>query len=186
MVTNNKEKLVVDSVDKAIKSYMDKNCSSAQYKKLIFKLEGSLVKAVLHKKLSVVEFANAGHPYPLLYSAAEDTVIELKQETEKQYGILGVEGLDVSFPPVSFRAAQDDILICYTDGLTDCMNHKGEEFGKERIIKAVQLYHKESAIMIMNRIMDKFRDFIGNQKITDDITLLVLKRVNSKDYIEEI
>lgn len=59
MVTNNKEKLVVDSVDKAIKSYMDKNCSSAQYKKLIFKLEGSLVKAVLHKKLSVVEFANA-------------------------------------------------------------------------------------------------------------------------------
>ena len=58
MVTN-KEKLVVDSVDKAIKSYMDKNCSSAEYKKLIFKLEGSLVKAVLHKKLSVVEFANA-------------------------------------------------------------------------------------------------------------------------------
>lgn len=58
MVTN-KEKLVVDSVDKAIKSYMDKNCSSAQYKKMIFKLEGSLVKAVLHKKLSVVEFANA-------------------------------------------------------------------------------------------------------------------------------
>jgi sigma-B regulation protein RsbU (phosphoserine phosphatase) len=138
------------------------------------------------KDVCSVEFANAGHPYPLLYSAAEDTVIELKQETEKQYGILGVEGLDVSFPPVSFRAAQDDILICYTDGLTDCMNHKGEEFGKERIIKTLQLYHKESAIMIMNRIMDKFRDFIGNQKITDDITLLVLKRVNSKDYIEEI
>ena len=40
--------------------------------------------------------------------------------------------------------------------------------------------------MIMNRIMDKFNDFIGSQKITDDITLIVLKRVNSKDYIEEI
>lgn len=138
------------------------------------------------KDVCSVEFANAGHPYPLLYSAAEDTVIELKQETEKQYGILGVEGLDVSFPPVNFRAAQDDIIICYTDGLTDCMNHKGEEFGKERIIKTAQLYHKESAIMIMNRIMDKFSDFVGSEKITDDITLIVLKRVNSKDYIEEI
>lgn len=53
-----KEKLVVDSVDKAIKSYMDANCSSEEYKKLIFKLEGSLVKAVLHNDLSVVEFAN--------------------------------------------------------------------------------------------------------------------------------
>ena len=138
------------------------------------------------KDVCSVEFANAGHPYPLLYSAEEDTVIELKQDTEKQYGILGVEGLDVSFPPVSFRAAQDDIIICYTDGLTDCMNHKGEEFGKERIIKTAQLYHKESAIMIMNRIMDKFSDFVSSEKITDDITLIVLKRVNSKDYIEEI
>ena len=59
MVTKKKEKLVVDSVDKAIKSYMDENCSHAQYKKLIFKLEGGLVKAVLQKNLSVVEFANA-------------------------------------------------------------------------------------------------------------------------------
>lgn len=59
MVTNKKEKLVVNSVDKAIKSYMDEKCSPAAYKKLIFKLEGGLVKAVLHKNLSVVEFANA-------------------------------------------------------------------------------------------------------------------------------
>lgn len=60
MVTKkNKEKLVVDSVDKAIKSYMDENCSPEDYKKLIFKLEGGLVKAVLHKDLSVTEFAKA-------------------------------------------------------------------------------------------------------------------------------
>ena len=57
MVTK-KEKLVVDSIDKAIKSYMDESCSPEDYKKLVFKLEGTLVKAVLHKKLSVVEFAN--------------------------------------------------------------------------------------------------------------------------------
>lgn len=60
MVTKkNKEKLVVDSVDKAIKSYMDENCSPEDYKKLIFKLEGGLVKAVLRKNLSVTEFAKA-------------------------------------------------------------------------------------------------------------------------------
>ena len=58
MATNNKEKLVVNSVDKAIKSYMDDNISPEDYKKLITKLEGGLVKAVLKKDL-VVEFANA-------------------------------------------------------------------------------------------------------------------------------
>ena len=138
------------------------------------------------KDVCSVEFANAGHPYPLLYSAEQNKVIELKQEEEKQYGILGVEGLDVSFPPISLRAAQNDIIVCFTDGLTDCQNHNGEAFGKDRIIKMIQQYHHESAIMLMNRIMDKFSDFIGNGKISDDITLIVLKRMNSKEYIEEI
>ena len=138
------------------------------------------------KDICSVEFANAGHPYPLLYKAAENKVIELKQDTEKQYGILGVEGLDVSFPPMSFRAEKDDIIVCYTDGLTDCINSEGKDFSKERIIRIIEEYHNESAIMLMNRIMDKFSDFVGKEKLTDDITLIVLKRVNPKDYIEEI
>ena len=138
------------------------------------------------KDVCSVEFANAGHPYPLLYSAADDKVIELKQDEEKQYGILGVEGLEVSFPPINFRVAQDDIIVCFTDGLTDCKNRHGDDFTKDRIIKLLQQYHNESAIMIMNRIMDKLEDFKGNEKFGDDVTLIVLKRINSNDYIEEI
>lgn len=138
------------------------------------------------KDICSVEFANAGHPYPLLYCAAEDRVIELKQDEEKQYGILGVEGLDVSFPPINFRVAQDDIIICFTDGLTDCLNHEREDFRKERVIEIVQQYHEESADMIMTRIMGKLSEFIGHEKLTDDVTLIILKRMNSKDYIEEI
>ncbi len=138
------------------------------------------------KDICSVEFANAGHPYPLLYKASEKKVVELKQDQEKQYGILGVEGLDVSFPPINLRVSKDDIIVCYTDGLTDCINNKGQDFSKERIIRLIEEYHDESAIMLMNRIIDKFSNFIGKEKLTDDITLIVLKRVNSKDYIEEI
>lgn len=57
-MAKNKEKLVVDSVDKAIKSYMDKNCSPEDYKKLVSKLEGSLEKAVRKNQLSEEEFEN--------------------------------------------------------------------------------------------------------------------------------
>ena len=138
------------------------------------------------KDVCSVEFANAGHPYPLFYSAADNKVIELKQDEEKQYGILGVEGLAVSFPPISLRAAENDIIVCFTDGLTDCTNNRGDDFTKDRVIKILQQYHNESAIMIMNRIMNKLEDFKGNEKFSDDVTLIVLKRVNSKDYIEEI
>ena len=138
------------------------------------------------KDVCSVEFANAGHPYPLMYVAEEDKVVELKAVNEKQYGIIGVEGLDVSFPPINVRASKDDIFICFTDGITDAMNKNGVEFSKESIINIVKTYHAESAIMIMNRIMDAMYDFIGNTSLTDDITLIVLKRTDSKDYIEEI
>lgn len=74
MVTKKKkERLVVDSVDKAIKSYMDEKCSSEDYKKLIVKLEGGLVKAVLRKDLSVVEFANADKILDEFKSRKNDT-----------------------------------------------------------------------------------------------------------------
>ncbi len=57
MVTK-KEKLVVDSVDKAIKSYLDDDCSPEDYKKLVSKLGGDLEKAVRQKTLSEEEFEN--------------------------------------------------------------------------------------------------------------------------------
>gem|GEM_PF-4639277 len=40
--------------------------------------------------------------------------------------------------------------------------------------------------MLMNRIIEKMHEFADTQKLTDDVTLIVLKRTNSKDYIEEI
>ena len=60
-MASKKEKLVVDSVDKAIKSYMDKDCSPEDYKKLVSKLEGSLEKAVRKNQLSEEEFENTNN-----------------------------------------------------------------------------------------------------------------------------
>ena len=138
------------------------------------------------KDVCSVEFANAGHPYPLLYKADEDKVIELKQEQEKQYGILGVEGLDVSFPPINLRVAVNDIIICFTDGLTDALNKNGDEFSKEKLFKIIQEHHTENALMLINRIMDALYSFIGKKSLSDDVTVIVLKRTDSAEYIEEI
>ncbi len=60
-MASKKEKLVVDSVDKAIKSYMDDNCSPEDYKKIVSKLEGSLEKAVRKNQLSEEEFENTNN-----------------------------------------------------------------------------------------------------------------------------
>ena len=91
-----------------------------------------------------------------------------------------------SFPPVSCRLAVDDILVCYTDGITESVNQKGEYFGKERLMNIIKENKDFSAEEIKDRVIAKFTSFMDQSPITDDISLIILKRTASEDYIEEI
>ena len=139
------------------------------------------------KDVCSVEFANAGHPHPLLFDSQNDEVRELNIENpDKQYGIIGVEGLDVSFPPISFRMNINDIILCYTDGLTESTNHKKETFSKKILMDILMESKDGTAPEILNYLMKKFQDFTKGESLSDDITVIVLKRNNSKEYIQEI
>jgi len=139
------------------------------------------------KDVCSVEFANAGHPYPLLYDSETNEVRELKIENpDKQYGIIGVEGLDVSFPPVSFRMNNNDIILCFTDGLTEATNFKKDTFSKKILMDILKESKDGSAPEILDHLMKKFQEFTKDESLNDDITVIVLKRNNSKEYIQEI
>ena len=72
----------------------------------------------------------------------------------------------------------DADLILFVVDITD---KKIEEKTVERL-KTTDI----PVFVLINKIMSKLDSFVGNQKHTDDITLIVLKRTSSKDYIEEI
>lgn len=135
----------------------------------------------------LVDIGNAGHPAPLLYSKKTNEIAEIKYEDPaKQYGILGVEGLPVSFPDVQCKMGVNDILVCFTDGLTEASNAASDEFGKKRLAEVIKANADRSAEEIKAAITAAYKDFIGNEKLFDDITLIILKRTLSKDYLEEI
>lgn len=134
-----------------------------------------------------IQMVNAGHPYPLFYDSKTQTVTEIKYENQnEQYGIIGIEGLDVSFPTVNFEASINDVLVCFTDGITEAMNVDNKDFSKDRIIEILEKNAKLSAHEIGQMIMSELEMFTKGTKIHDDITLIVLKRNNSKNYIEGI
>ena len=103
-----------------------------------------------------------------------------------QYGMIGLSDLPVSFPPVSFRMKPNDIIVCFTDGLTDSSNPQNEDFGKERLKEIIRQNAKESALTIRNKINEELSSFTQDKAPNDDITFIILKRNNSKDYIEEL
>lgn len=134
-----------------------------------------------------IQMVNAGHPYPLFYDSKNQTITEIKYENQnEQYGIIGIEGLDVSFPTVNFDVSINDVIVCFTDGITEATNLNNEDFTKDRIIEIVKNNAELSSREIGQKIMAKLESFTEGTTIDDDITLIVLKRNNSRNFIEGI
>lgn len=53
-----KEKFIVDSIDKVIKLFSDDKCSTSKLERTIYQIQGKMIRAVLGKKLTVIEFVN--------------------------------------------------------------------------------------------------------------------------------
>ena len=134
-----------------------------------------------------VEMANAGHPNPILYSAKGNICDEIDSGgSEAHHGAIGLDFITVSFPQINFTMAEDDILIFYTDGLTESRNKKKEMFGKERVKKIIKESFAKDAQSIMEDLIDAFNSFTKGVKRDDDITIVVMKRENSANFIEEL
>jgi two-component system, sensor histidine kinase ChiS len=69
-----------------------------------------------------------------------------------------------------------DVLVLYTDGITEAENMNREFYGWERLCNIVQTHHQESAEQIRYAVINDVNQYIGQQKVFDDITLIVLKK----------
>jgi sigma-B regulation protein RsbU (phosphoserine phosphatase) len=72
--------------------------------------------------------------------------------------------------------ASGDVVVLYTDGITEAENETGEQYGLERLCQLVQANASKSAEEIKQSIITNIFKYIGKQQIYDDITLLVLKQ----------
>lgn len=72
--------------------------------------------------------------------------------------------------------APGDVVLFYTDGVSDAMNAAGEEFGVERLAGLLHSRRKRSAEEIAEAIATAVRDFAGDVAQYDDFTMIVLKR----------
>jgi serine phosphatase RsbU (regulator of sigma subunit) len=69
-----------------------------------------------------------------------------------------------------------DVVLLYTDGITEAENPFKERYGIERLKQVLQLSYLSSASQILKAIMDDLMQFINQRAILDDCTLVVLKK----------
>jgi PAS domain S-box-containing protein len=68
-----------------------------------------------------------------------------------------------------------DVMVAYTDGITEAMNCAGVAFGVERLCEAVRTSHVKPAGAIREAVLSSLRKYIGGQHLLDDVSLLVIK-----------
>jgi sigma-B regulation protein RsbU (phosphoserine phosphatase) len=124
-------------------------------------------------------YANAGHNPPLWFRAAGGAVERLNAAGI----VLGVLD-DIEMEEERIDVAPGDVLVFYTDGVTEAMNAANEEFGMGRfqaVIEAVAAAPGASAKDIVGAVQHAVNTFTGSRPQTDDFTLFVVKRLNRKE-----
>lgn len=113
---------------------------------------------------------NGGHNPPVLYRAATGTV---------EYLPTGGRALgwfpDNPLTDFKLQLQSDDIIVYYTDGLTEAENPQADQYGEDRLAAALIQYAKLSPIEIRDAILRDVEVFCAGQPPFDDLTMLVVK-----------
>lgn len=130
----------------------------------------TLFYSILDKENNCLCYTNAGHDNPLLLRS--DGQIKRFKEGGIVVGFLEnfeyIEEKETLLP--------GDLLLIYTDGITEALTAAEEEYGEERLTQLVREIREEPAAKIIDRIIAEIEAFRRDAPQTDDMTLIVVKK----------
>jgi serine phosphatase RsbU (regulator of sigma subunit) len=152
---------LVDTIS-AVNRYLADNIPSNRFV--------TLFCAELDPVSGALSFLNAGHNPPLIVHAA-GTVEQLASG-----GLpLGIKA-DAEYKEGRTNLQYGDVLVIYSDGVTEATSPSGEEFGPTRLYEVVSRNIEASAAGIRDRIESALTKFAQGTRAADDITLVIVKR----------
>jgi len=130
----------------------------------------TLFYAVLDPKKRRLQYVNAGHNPPFVVKKSSGDVILLRAS-----GIaMGVID-DVSLEEKEIELDSNDIVVFYTDGITEAINSAGEQFGEKRLVETINRNADLPVKDLVGRVKDEVFTFAQDQPQFDDFTLVILK-----------
>ena len=130
----------------------------------------TLFLGIVNIESNEIKYCNAGHNNPFHYDNSNQ-----KKELDVGGLILGFQA-DSSYQEGSISFLSDDMIVLFSDGITEAMNAKDEEFGEERLTDLITKHKREDASKLIDKIMDAVNEFADGVAQSDDMTLMIVKR----------
>jgi serine phosphatase RsbU (regulator of sigma subunit) len=132
----------------------------------------SVFYAVLDPYEATLSYCNGGHNPAYFFSRQSDLEVRLLRRTGMVLGVL--EGMD--WQQTILAMGPNDMLVIYSDGITDAQNVAGDFFGEQRLSAVLTENYGRHAQAVVDAVLAEVRAFVGDAPQFDDITLMVLAR----------
>ncbi len=120
-----------------------------------------------------ITYTNAGHCSPILFRG--NGAVESLEPTG---GVLGVHE-DFTYEERNLTMAPGDLLLLYTDGVTEAANQQGDMFEEERLMEYIRSRSASSLEIILDGLLSNVRNFSGKKELGDDFTVIALRKKKS-------
>jgi phosphoserine phosphatase RsbU/P len=117
-------------------------------------------------------YTNAGHLSPLLFRNGDVSALDSNGTVVGAFPGAVYDESTLTLKP-------GDLLLCYTDGITEPENPYGEMFGEERLIDLVKKHVQRDDREILQIILEAVRSWTGTPELQDDMTLLLAREMQT-------
>lgn len=139
--------------------------------------KGLYLSAVLAEiKEKNLKICRAGHTPLLYYNSDDRTCTELKQNG-MALGLNNGDLFENSLEEIQITLRKNDIILFYSDGLTETMDTEKNEFGIERVKEILIHDSHKTTVEIKEHILAEIQKFRGYAEVHDDLTMIILKAV---------
>ncbi len=144
-------------------------CESTEPEKFV-----TMFCGILDTNTGLLKYTNAGHNHPFVYRAGTK-----KPQALHDGGIVLGMIKNTEYSEGSVQLTSGDILVLYSDGVTEARNADGELFGVERLHRTVRRYMRENpdsfnAQRLLDQIYTSVQNFSSHVSLADDLTIVVL------------
>jgi phosphoserine phosphatase RsbU/P len=133
--------------------------------------------ALYNEGHQTLTYCNAGHNPPLYFNNGS---VRRLMSGGTVVGIFA----DSQYEQETIHLHEDDLLVAYTDGIVECVNEYGEEFGESRLIQLVQEHRYSSATRIKEIIVERVLSWTFAEERDDDMTLIIARMMKTREVRE--